>query len=183
MIKRVFLSINVAEEAQKSIKKILLQLKEKNFSRVISFVKPENLHCTLHFLGNRTYEEIANISRIVSSRLAIYKPFEITLGNFSGFPNMKFPKVLYLEGNGNSEYIGMIQTNLMEGLESLGIQVDKRPWVCHFTLARIKEKIAIDIKDIHIETAIFRVKEVFLMESRLRESGPEYFIIEKFPLG
>ena len=120
---------------------------------------------------------------MVSSRLAIYKLFELTLGNFSGFPNMKFPKVLYLDGNGNSEYIGMIQTNLMEGLESLGIQVDTRPWICHFTLARIKEKIPIDVKSIHLEPITLQVKEVFLMESRLQESGPEYFVIEKFPLG
>ena len=183
MIKRVFLSINASAEAQKSIAKMLLVLKEKNVSKFITFVKPENLHCTLHFLGNRTDEEIENISRMVSSRLAIYKPFELTLGNFSGFPNMKFPKVLYLECNGNSEYIGMIQTNLMEGLESLGMQVDTRPWICHFTLARIKEKIAIDIQDIHLETTVFQIKEVFLMESRLRASGPEYFVIEKFPLG
>ncbi len=183
MIKRVFLSINATAEAQKSIAKMLLELKEKNFSRFISFVKPENLHCTLHFLGNRTDEEIISISQMVSSRLAIYKPFELTLGNLSGFPNMKFPKVLYLDGNGNSEYAAMIQTNLMEGLEYLDIKTDRRPWVCHFTLARIKEKIALDLKNVHLEPIMLQIKEVFLMESSLRESGPEYFVIEKFPLG
>lgn len=182
MKRRCFLSLNMPKEAIPSLDLIISELKKKNANQPISYVKPENIHLTLHFLGYRSDEEIENISLLAGDVLKNHKPFHLRTSGFSCFPNMRNPRVLFLEGEGERDKARNIHAKLKKGLESLGIATDSRPWAIHFTLARIKSPAQLSLENNPVPEINFFVDAVYLMESVLSPHGARYTVIKKFSL-
>lgn len=183
MLHRSFIAILLERPFIKDIASLILELKKKNTDRLISFVKPENVHSTLHFLGGIDEKQMVQVDTLLHKAVKEIQPFQISFGELRGFPNLKEPRVLFVAGRGDTKLAQTLQKAIGSGLENLGFVVDSRPWVLHYTLARVKKPISLNFVTCILPSKAFKVANIYLMESILGRGGPFYNVLKTYPLG
>ena len=96
---RIFLSIPVPSLI-KNIKQMLTSTCE-NERVEIRWVKHNNLHLTVQYLGSASYEKVAEIRKEVENVVCSINPFVLKVYETGCFPNKSKPSVLYLGVGGN----------------------------------------------------------------------------------
>lgn len=183
---RIFIAINLPEKLKNELK--LFQEKWSEFPA--RWVKPENLHITLIFLGYLSNSEILEALKISREVALRHQPFLINLKKIIYVPLKKPARMIWVEGEKSKE-LGNLQKDLETSLLNSSIrklETENRPYTPHITLARIKQWQFRQIEpeerpeineDIDLS---FEVKSIEMMESHLKRSGPEYTILETIPL-
>ena len=179
---RAFIAINLPKE----IKEKIAQLKE-NFTQcdlAFKWVRPENVHLTLKFLGNIDEEQIIKIKEAISKVSGRFVAFEIRFNDFGFFPNKRKPRVFFVSTT-SEELLKNIAVKLEEELEALGFEKEGR-FKSHITLARIKNSKNIaclkeKVKNIHLNKKL-PINEITLYKSTLTKEGPVYKEIFKSSL-
>ncbi|MBU4298946.1 RNA 2',3'-cyclic phosphodiesterase [Patescibacteria group bacterium] len=177
---RIFIAINFPEE----IKKEFLSEQGKWPELPVKWVKPENLHLTLVFLGYLSDKELLDILKIVREAAKKHNPFLINLTKVCYGPPKKMPpRMVWVEGEKSDEL-----TELQKDLEkSLGV-AETRPYAPHLTLGRIKTWDFRQIEpeerpEINEELNLgLEVNSIEVMESELKRGGAEYAVLESVPL-
>lgn len=187
MLHRIFIAINLPKE----IKKELLEI-QKRFSGIpAKWVKPENLHITLAFLGHIKTELLPEIFKETENVAKRHKSFSITLTKVRFEPEKKFPpRMIWVVGESSKE-LKALEKDLKNSLSKIPIsQLEKEThgFSLHITLARIKkfefrkldlEEIPQVNEDLNLNFEVFSID---VMESHLKRSGPEYFCLKSFAL-
>ena len=179
---RCFIAIYPSIEAKGALTAFIQSAKNYNQSRSIVYVKTDILHSTLHFLGYRNEEEIDIIDSIVYEAVKKFCSFVLSIENLSGFPNLTNPKVLFLECIDITGTVNQLQNEIGRKLFEAGFEIDTRKWVCHFTLARIKKNIELDLSHLLPSSVSFKVEKIFLMKSVLGKNGPTHSVIKNYTL-
>ncbi len=183
---RSFIAINLSENAKKGLFKIEGSLKNILNHSKVNWVKRENFHITLRFLGNIEEKQIDILKNALSSLFSNYERFELNFHNFGVFPGIKRPRILWV----GSDYISPFQKlykGFNEVIEDLGFPEDK-PFLPHITLGRIKYMHKRDLDGLREFIDTFsvsykeKVEKVDLMKSELTPGGPIYTVIESFYL-
>lgn len=188
--KRVFLAIpfldSVKEEEKENFLKIFRSLKKELSKKLsnIRWVKEGNLHLTLLFLGGLSLNEIESLNKEVEKLAKESKKFELALKEIKWGPSERRARMVWLSGGRSFEAESLkksIESALLK--EGIGFRIEKRPFLAHVTLARIKPELSrpFNIK----REALFSldVKRVELWESRLSRKGAEYYVLRSFELG
>lgn len=176
-MKRIFIAINLPEE----IKEKLTDLQKKYKNLPVRWVKKENLHITLCFLGDTKEKDIGLIGRnlkIISKEL---NSFEVYLNKIHPGPNKNHPRMLWVSGP-ISEDLRKLQRKVTDSVKDF--INEERDFKLHITLARALKDSFGRIKKIpwfldKINLA-FKVSSFDLMESKLSMNGAEYKVLEKF---
>jgi 2'-5' RNA ligase len=189
MTHRIFIAINLPEK----IKEELISFKEKFPELPARWVKKENLHITLTFLGYIKEEIIPKIIEISQQIASNHNRFSIKIIKITyGPPKVSPPRMVWAIGEKN-EILGKLQENLKNALREMKIpqleEEEGRGFIPHITLARIRkwefkqmepeERPEID-ENLNLS---FEVKSIEIMESYLKRGGAEYIILKSFPLG
>ncbi|MHA2365209.1 MAG: RNA 2',3'-cyclic phosphodiesterase [Candidatus Hodarchaeales archaeon] len=146
----------------------------------IRLTKLEQLHFTLHFLGDTPNERVDNIRDCLQQ--VDFKPFSLNLGGCGAFPNIKKPRVLWVGVKDGKETIISLQEQLGVYLSKQGFSLDKRRYSPHITLARVKARnkqtkaklirFLTDYED--FDVGITPVTRIYLKKSTLAPSGAIY---------
>lgn len=180
---RCFIAISLPEEIKKEIGFLIEKLQEKNPDKNIKWVKPENLHSTLHFLGSLEREKIEKVKKIIEKSIVGLRSTKIELKEMDGFPNIQNPRVLFIRGQEAGEVLHELQIKIGKEIEKIGIEIDACSWQIHFTLARLKELSHLQITNLNeLRIKSFEIKSIDLMKSELTPRGAKYTIIKKFSL-
>jgi len=166
---------------QQSIKEYLAELLNdfKTKGGKVKWVEPGNMHLTLKFLGNTETSLIDNIKTQLDKVSNNYNPIESSLGNLGGFPNLKKPKVIWIDLEKNRERLitlaGEIDTSLFE----IGFKSDNRPFKPHLTLGRIKTEDDLERLTDYLSNYKLGKKDIIfdslsLIKSTLTNDGPIY---------
>lgn len=177
---RTFIAIDLPKNIKDSIAQFVEQLKLKGYR--LNFTKNDNLHITVKFLGELPNENISNIIEFLDKTTSRYKQFEIILNKSGLFKNIKDPRILWI-GQDNNIYF----ENIASGIDEI---FAKENHICHITIARLKNNIQPQIKELLSLTEnfvqknhlSFKVEELCLFESILHSPSPIYKQIEKFKL-
>ena len=181
--KRCFIAVNFPQWLKDDLNNIINQLKKINHREDINWVKSENCHLTLHFLGYIDERQIEETKKILSSILSVSSPTNLFLDNFDYFPSLSRPRVFFISLKEKGNSLSSIQSKLGLNLEKIGIRIEERPWHMHLTLARLK--IPRPLKIIPFDFSKVKpvpVKSIELMESHLSPFGARYSIIQSFPI-
>lgn len=187
MRRRIFIAANLPEK----IKKQLHDQQYKWLELPCRWTRVENLHITLAFLGYINDEELPEICQITKEIALKHEPFSLKLNRIAYGPEEKNPRMVWVGGE-KSEELGKLQKDLENALV-LSPEIQKemkenRSFSPHITLGRLKqfEFRAIEPEErpqINEEiNLIFEVNSIEIMESNLKKHGPEYSIMESFPL-
>lgn len=147
----------------------------------------ENLHITLIFFG--ATERLKEIREIAAQVLDEIRTIEITLRELGLFPNKRRPKIIWI-GIEDDDVLKKINLSLYRKFSTCGFKLDNRVFSPHLSLVRIKKcdrqskNLAREIvaKNRELCLGTFSIREIYLMESTLKENGPEYKIIDTFKL-
>jgi len=182
---KTFVAINLPE----GIKKFLANYQKRWPDLPARWVRPDNLHITLSFLGYLTDVEVGNVCMVAKSVAESHNSFEINLNKISYGPiDKKVPRMVWLSGEKSKE-LSALKRDLENQLsESIRFKPEVRTFRPHITLAKVKtlEWRTIDPEErpeIN-ENVDFKisVESIEVMESVLKKSGPEYLIIESHQL-
>ena len=183
---RCFIAIPLSSQSHKELAQIQLNLKETDSD--VKWVKSENIHLTLKFLGDIEETKIATISQKLQEVVKIHNYFEILVGKLGTFPNLLNPRVIWIGINKNEDKINNLQKNTEEALTPLGLEKEMRAFHPHLTLGRVRSKKNIKqltekIKTLQLpQFQPITVNKIVLFQSILKPSGAEYTVLEEFKL-
>lgn len=183
---RAFIAIDLPA----SIRSFLGETQEilKSFRFRVKWVRPQNIHLTLKFLGNI---DPGNIDKIVAAMTLAAKDFtgvSLSAKEIGVFPDIRRPRVIWAGLNGQLEILENLQQTLDGHLADLGFPKETRAFKGHLTLGRVKGKIA----SARMKTAIdklkgfesesFEINEIILFKSELRPTGAVYSKVQRVTL-
>jgi len=185
-LKRTFLCFPVSMEVRS--KKNMLYSTLEDSPTHINWVKNDNLHLTLKFIGYTTESQIPKIINILNRITVQYKPFQIVVNKTGCLPKKERPRTLFLGIDGNLNVLNDLYQNIENELEIIDIEKDRNDFFPHITLARIKypqthtPDIDLFLKSSYdpIELCLDRVQ---FFSSELLPSGAIYTLLKTFPLG
>jgi len=183
---RAFIAIELPAEIKDSISRIQEKLKAEPFK--INWVKPQNLHLTLKFLGDTSPEQLNRIKQIISGITKI-PGFRIKLNTLGVFPDMAATRIIWIGDNQPPLELKQLAEQLEIKLEISGIARQERPFNAHITIGRIKSRLLLS----DLQNVIDKIKrdkegrnwefdcdKVTLFESTLGPGGPAYTILDQF---
>jgi len=152
-----------------------------------AFVKKENMHLSLKFLGDVPEKKLEPLKSALS-KVSI-QPFELEVSGVGTFPTLNDIRVLWFGAvKGGREFVELQKKIDME-LAPLSFAPEKS-YVPHLTFARVKcvldrAKLRELVEHNHgtYNIGSFKVSNFRLMKSTLSPAGPEYAELAKFELG
>jgi len=185
MLHRTFIAINLKE----GIKNKVLSYKE-DFSEIpAKWVKKENIHITLSFLGNLDDTQLMETIEMADNIISEYDPFILNINEIGLGPKFP-PRLIWLTLDENQE-LNKLHSELDDAIYSLDsyrFKVrEERSFVPHITLARIKsfesKKLSKEVFEIKKSLKLsFEVTSIDIIESGLKKDGPEYVILKSIEL-
>ncbi len=184
---RLFVAADIPHEIKMAIADAIASLKEGSPGG--RWVKPENLHITLKFIGEFEKEGLERLANEILAVAKRFAPFAVCLGGCGAFPSPARARVLWIgmtEGGGEA---AAIARKLDARLEKVGVKRENRDYRGHLTLARLKnpvdcrallEELASDV--VGLGRLSFRVEGLTLYHSVLGPSGPAYTVLREFAL-
>ena len=185
---RLFVALEIPAAVRDNLAALIAELRELS-ARVADkrprWVRPENLHVTLKFIGEVSPAKLEGIQGALSA-IRSEAPVEITFRGLGFFPNEQHPRVLWA-GLDSSANLPTLAGNIDVALETRGVERERRAFTPHLTLSRIEppglhEKLRATIqKNGEREFGSFQTREFHLIESKLKPSGAEYTTLASYP--
>jgi RNA 2',3'-cyclic 3'-phosphodiesterase len=170
---------NLAAQVEK-----LRELSAKVADKRPRWVRSENLHVTLKFIGEVSPTRLAGIRGALSA-IRSDALVKIKFHGLGFFPNEQHPRVLWA-GLDASANLPSLAGDIDGALETQGIPCERRAFTPHLTLARIEppglhEKLRAAIqKNGERAFGSFQAREFHLIESKLKPSGAEYTTLASY---
>jgi RNA 2',3'-cyclic 3'-phosphodiesterase len=188
---RCFIAIELDESTQRELGKIQSRLRDEAGlkDRSINWVRPENIHLTLKFLGEVDDADIPLVCEAASSAAGEFLPFEFEIGSVGCFPPGGSARVLWAAVTAGEEQIVPIHRKLDELLHKLGFPLEGRRFAAHLTLARIKNirvghEVREGLEGFTIPKVIVQsVSTLTVFQSVLSRGGPTYTAMHHAELG
>jgi len=180
---RLFIALNIPEEIKEKF--VLLTKRLKYKTKKISWVKEQNFHITLKFLGEVKEERLPAISEAASRCVKEIIPFTIMFAGVGAFPNIKNPRIIWAGVKEGSAELKSVAAAIEDSFEKLGFAKENRPFSSHLTLGRVRSVRAasFSFEGLADDFGSFKAEKIDLMQSILGPSGPEYKCIESFVFG
>ena len=184
---RLFVAVDVPGEVRERISSALEGTREEVTGA--RWVKPQNLHLTLKFIGDYGEEGIARLSNQIHAAAARAPAFTAALGGCGAFPAPRRARVIWIGMARGSEEAAEVARKLDARLEKAGVKREERPFRGHLTLARLRQPVDcapyLEVLGSRLEglqEMAFAVEEVVLYRSILGPQGPTYVALERMRL-
>jgi 2'-5' RNA ligase len=193
---RLFVALDVDDAIRGRIARFLDDVRA--FAPDARWVRPESLHVTLKFIGDKADGEIERIKSAMETIAS--ESFELNFRGYGFFPTERAPRVFWL-GIDATSTLPVLASAVDERLASLGIPREEHAFNPHLTLARggrgsgsprkqksdgpnrsfqrLQEKLAALSAP---EFGTITVHEFFLYQSRLSPAGSKYTKLAEFAL-
>ncbi|WP_216831841.1 RNA 2',3'-cyclic phosphodiesterase [Alkalihalobacterium elongatum] len=128
-----FLAIPVLGSANQS----LVNWKEEHSSHFPfqKWIHPQDLHITLVFLGHVEKAQLIALGEQIDKTIKNYHSFTITLNELNTFGDLNRPRIFWA-GVEKPEQLMKLQMDIAQTCVNVGLDIEKRPYRPHITLAR-----------------------------------------------
>lgn len=180
---RLFVAIEIPEDIRARIASLLKEFRA--ISPHAKWVRPENLHLTLKFLGETDPSKLVEVQSSLASTCSA-QPISIEFRGLGFFPNARRPRVFWL-GIQSSAALANTVAAIDRAVHKLGFPLEDRLFTPHLTLARFNESsLAASWQSEITQKAVvsfgtFTATEFHLIESKLKSGGAEYTTLQSFP--
>lgn len=154
----------------------------------VRWVLPENLHVTLHFLGDVDPGRAPELVERLGRALRDAPDFPVRLAAFGAFPPRGSPRVIWVGMDTGAAELEALASRTESVLVDGGfLEPSERPFRAHVTLGRSKgprglERLLPRLAEPSPLGGAHRLTEVRLVESRLDPRGAKYVPVARFPL-
>lgn len=177
---RTFVSVSVPKEIV-NIQSMLKSTVEPKGLK-LRWVMNGKMHLTLKFLGNTTQGSIDNLNEALFNAVKSAKVINLSISGTGAFPVKGRPNVLWLGIKGDIDELKQLTVNINNSLEPLGFITEKREFLPHVTIARIKsnQKKIPNISN-YLNTTFtelpMKIVKISLMQSESFSKGTFYTIL------
>lgn len=180
---RLFFCVELAEEVREALAEVARRCRAALGDG--SWVRPENYHLTVRFLGEVPEEEVPRLLEVGRQAARDARPFTLPLEALGGFPQPRASRVLWVGPRSESPEFRELCQRVEKAVQALGFPPEAKEPVPHVTLARFK--VPKDLRPLlHGEALAIpkvRVERLTLMSSELRPEGAKYTPIASWQLG
>ena len=184
---RSFLAFELPRDVRIILERVALEARE--YDLPVKWVKVQNIHLTMVFLGNVSPDVLEFIQEQAQSACLEFGPFSAAIGGMGTFPNRRNPRVLWLGLKGELERLSLFRDALQQNLGPFGIKVEKRPFRPHLTLGRFRKGKGkgLDLEELlsryeEVKSPSSMLSELVLFRSDLKPTGAVYTRLAAWPL-
>lgn len=140
----------------------------------VRWVRPDNLHITLRFLGDQPEDSLEKLGNSMLSVGRLNGAFNVCCHGIGAYPSPRRSRVIWVGLQPDPRWVMLHQT-LTRQIEPCGIPPEQRPFSPHLTLGRVRR----DPQDLRlalepfadIDCGSLTIDRITLYESRLRPGG------------
>ena len=174
---RLFIATPLSRQVESELANIIYQL--KNVAGNVKWVKPENIHLTIKFLGETDESLVNPLSQLIDETSRETKISKYTISKLGGFPNLIRPRALWAGLDGDRSELERLASLVDERVHELGYEKETRKFRPHLTLGRFKKpqampELADFIDSYKIEPMRVQIDRLTLFKSTLTPRGPIY---------
>lgn len=179
---RLFLAVFPPPAAQKLAAQEIEKLRRAGDG--VSWVKPDNLHYTLRFIGDVGEDGAKRVAEAAREAAAAHDAFGVAFGPPGAFPTAKKARVIWLGLNHGNEPFAQLAASLETALEKRGFEPEGREFSPHLTLGRVREAADWTSRLVTAgapegNAARFAVEAIAVVESQLSSGGSIYTVREE----
>ncbi len=188
---RAFLAIELPEAVRRVLAEEARLLRHAGGRA--SWVRPENMHLTLRFLGECDGERLAALTPLVSAACGAHPAPSLSVAGLGAFPTPARPSVVWAGIRVLSGDLKELQGAIEKACTSAGFTPDDKPFHPHVTLARVRGHAAPSELARALNERIdagsqpygdeFTAAAVALFSSELKPGGPVYTRLAEHPVG
>jgi 2'-5' RNA ligase len=178
---RLFLAINLPDDVRAAVWAASAPMRA--CAPELAWIDAARLHLTIKFLGDQPDERRSEIAEAVARAAGKHRELGIELAGVGAFPNFRRARVVWM-GVTQDAKLELLHHDVEVACETLGFEVEGRPFRPHITLARVTvpppeatlrelHRVARRI-DYRSEVA---VRSIDLMQSDLSTAGPSYTML------
>lgn len=165
---RLFFALELNDLARRELDSLQRRLLRNHAN--VQWVKPENLHLTLKFLGEVEENRLPELRQAAEEAAASFSPFLISLEGVGAFPGARHPRVIWVDIQEGRETVVRLARALEEACGRLGFPPEERPFSAHITLGRTRALDSLSAPAFKSNEPI-RVDRLVLFQSKLSPHG------------
>lgn len=149
---------------------------------------PAPPHFTLLFAGDLEESRAGPLAEGIGRRVAAVAPFRVAFGDVGAFPDAERPRVVFLSVREGASGLSALATAVREAADAVGVVYDRRAFVPHFTLFRVRggadraRAMKMLGRAMPEGPAPFVVDRLRLKESQLTRAGAVHRVVATLPL-
>ena len=178
---RLFIAANLSEEFKDLLSTKTAILKTQ-INDNLRWVKRDNYHITLNFLGETVPELVPGIKKTILEITNNWQQIPLSFKGVAAFPHLDAPRTIFIALDQGIVELNRLQQNLAVQLLDLGFDYGLQPYRPHLTIARcsrnsktnvvaskLKSLTDLDFFDLKTE-----INKISLIKSELSPKGPIY---------
>jgi RNA 2',3'-cyclic 3'-phosphodiesterase len=183
---RTFIAIPLSDEIHQRLAECQTSLKKHHAE--VSWVKPENIHLTLLFLGEIHPNLVEKVGQCLEDIIPTQPQFTCEIAGTGVFPNPKRARVLWIGVTQGKEPVIQLQSVIEKSLDKLNIPKEDRAFHPHLTLGRVRSPKNLDIvvddllQQSKMSCGTLSVTQVTLFSSKLSPTGAIYAPLKQIAL-
>ena len=184
---RLFVALELDEKARDLLADCQRQLAA--LDRAVRWVRPEQIHLTLQFLGEVSDARVPQVAKALDD-LGEQAAFDFEIEGIGTFGSPRSPRVIWVGVRMPNPSLTNLQKSCEVQLAELGFAPEGRAFRPHLTLGRVKDfragrQIAEAVDS--VKSQVFAplrqaAGQVILFESILRPQGSQYVVAHKIVL-
>jgi 2'-5' RNA ligase len=183
---RLFLAINLPSDLRRAILDATAALRD--VAPEAAWLDEPRLHLTLKFLGEQAPERLDAICSGLTAVATRHRALTMVLGGIGAFPNFRRARIVWM-GVEQDPRLELLHHDVEVAFETLGFELEGRPFRPHLTLARLKHQLpeerlrtlSREARQVDLRTEC-DVQSIDLMQSELLPAGASYRRLLAAPL-
>ena len=183
---RAFLAVEFPASVLASLAELTAALKAEAVQA--KWVTPDQMHVTLKFFEDLSDAQRQSVDKAVENACMETPPFPLAVRGSGGFGSGEALRVIWAGVEDEAGKLASFAERLAASLEKIGFSREDRPFRPHVTLCRFRQpnrsaELKARLESLkRFDGGSFQVSEAALFSSMLRQSGPVYTRLQRYPL-
>jgi 2'-5' RNA ligase len=183
---RLFIAFPLPEPVPTQLDEIISSLRRPGDN--IKWVRPENLHLTVRFLGETDERLVPSLAVQIDRAAREAAPAECVIDRVGCFPNRSRPRVIWVGLSGSTDILTSLAANIELAVQDMGFSPEKKRFQPHLTLGRVRRNgkagdLTERLDGYRLEPLPLRLDRLALIKSTLTPAGPIYQVLHEAVLG
>lgn len=187
---RLFLALPIPAEVKASLSAAQDELRRLLPPRSTSWMRTENMHLTLRFLGDVDGQRVEALIAGVRSVTAGFGVLPLVAERLGVFPDLRYPRVVWAWVHDEADRLAELQRRVVTATNEFTQERAEEKFTGHITLARIKQikRPQAEVIASFLQRAVKRrfgewtADHLELIRSELLQDGNRYTGLAKLPL-
>ncbi len=178
---RTFIAVPLPETVSGHLREVAASMAGAWDAGAVRWVHPGSMHLTLRFLGDTDPDVIPALSAALQAGVSRMNAFQVTLAEACCIPGERRPRVIWVALADPRGQLAALHRTVEHLVRTQGFPRERRSFKPHLTLGRVRQRAVVParrwLQD--PEPMPVPVREVHLIESRLKPSGAEYLTLAR----